>query len=86
MNTIREVYIDEQQIDIENDNAAGYIFTSPIFRDITKILSNRTTTYKVPKTQRNLTIFGLSNNPDVYSIFPYREHVVISFQFCTLVH
>lgn len=71
---IREVYIDEQQIDIENDNAAGYIFTSPIFRDITKILSNRTTTYKVPKTQRNLTIFGLSNNPDVYSIFPYREH------------
>lgn len=74
MNTIREVYIDEQQIDIENDNAAGYIFTSPIFRDITKILSNRTTTYKVPKTQRNLTIFGLSNYPDVYSIFPYREH------------
>lgn len=71
---IREVFIDGNQIDIENDNAAGYIFTSPIFRDITRILANRTTTYKVPKTSRNLTIFGLSDNPDVLTDFPYREH------------
>ncbi len=71
---IREVFIDGKQIDIEYDNAAGYIFTSPIFRDITKILSNRTTTYKVPKTSHNISIFGLTDNPDVISNFPYREH------------
>lgn len=77
---IREVFIDGKQIDIENDNAAGYIFTSPIFRDITRILANRTTTYKVPKTSRNLTIFGLSDNPDVLTDFPYQEHTFSEYR------
>lgn len=76
---IREVYINNQLIDIESDNVAGFIFSSPIFRDISKITSNRSTTYKIPKTTKNLAIFGLADNPDV--IFtkedtksPYREH------------
>lgn len=71
---IREVYINDQLIDIEADNTAGYIFSSPIFRDISKIMSNRTTTYKIPKTTKNLSIFGLANNPDVNSLAPYRKH------------
>lgn len=71
---IREVYINNQLIDIASDNSAGYIFTSPIFRDINKIMSNRTTTYKIPKTTKNLSIFGLADNPDVHSLAPYREH------------
>lgn len=71
---IREVYINNQLIDIEADNVAGYIFTSPIFRDISMIVSNRTTTYKIPKTTNNLAIFGQSENPDVQSLAPYREH------------
>lgn len=70
----REVYIDGQQIDIRPDNQAGYMFTSPIFRDITKIISNRTTTYKIPKTAKNIKIFGLSGNPEILSDFPYRTH------------
>lgn len=71
---IREVYINNQLIDIASDNSAGYIFTSPIFRDINKIMSNRTTTYKIPKTTKNLSTFGLADNPDVHSLAPYREH------------
>lgn len=71
---IREVYINDQLIDIEADNTAGYIFSSPIFRDISKIMSNRTTTYKIPKTTKNLSIFGLANNPDVNALAPYRKH------------
>lgn len=71
---IREVYINDQLIDIEADNVAGYIFSSPIFRDISKIMSNRTTTYKIPKTTKNLSIFGLANNPDVNALAPYRKH------------
>lgn len=71
---IREVYINDQLIDIEADNTAGYIFSSPIFRDISKIMSNRTTTYKIPITTKNVAIFGLANNPDVDAVAPYREH------------
>lgn len=71
---IREVYIDNKLVDVENNSATGYIFSSPIFRDISYIMSNRTTTYKLPKTSHNLTIFGLSDNPDVVSDFPYMIH------------
>lgn len=73
---IREVSIDNKQIDVEDDNVQGYIFESPIFKDITKILANRTTVFNIPKTQRNLNIFGLCDNPDVYTEFPYRKHTI----------
>lgn len=71
---IREVEIDRKRIDVRPNDQAGYMFTSPIFRDITKIVSNRTTTYKLPKTSNNLTVFGLSNNPEIISDFPYKTH------------
>lgn len=70
----REVYINGQQIDVNNDDNIGYFFTSPIFRDITEILSNKTTTYRLPITENNCKVIGLSNNPDVISDFPYKIH------------
>lgn len=71
---MREVLIDNRPVDVNDSDVAGYIFTSPIFRDISKILSNRTTTYKIPKTQHNLSLIGLMDNPDIEGDFPYREH------------
>lgn len=71
---MREVYINKQRVDVRPNDGVGYIFTSPIFRDITKILSNRTTSYKIPKTARNIGIFQHSDKPDVASNFPKREY------------
>lgn len=71
---MREVYINKQRVDITDKSTEGYIFNSPIFRDFEKINGNRTATYKLPKTNRNLRIIGLSNNPDVESSFPYEKH------------
>lgn len=70
----KEVYIDKQRVDIEQTSEAGYLFESPIFRDISKILSNRTTTYKIPKTARNVLLFGFANDPEALSEFQYQEH------------
>jgi len=75
-NINREVFIDGQQVDVNDTSAEGYIFTSPIFRDITKIISNRTTTYKLPRTAHNLKVFGFADNIDVYAEFPYLPHVI----------
>lgn len=71
---IREVFIDGKLVDIDDNNVQGYIIKSPVFRDISSIIANRTTTYYIKKTQRNLNIFGLSNQVDVYPQFPYQEH------------
>lgn len=71
---MREVFIDGKQVDIDSQSVAGYIFTSPIFRDITKILANRTTTYKLPATEHNKAVFGLANQPDVQTKYPYQLH------------
>lgn len=71
---IREVKIDGQLVDVNDENAEGYIFNSPIFRDLNDILSNRTSTYKIPITDYNRKVFGLSDNPEVISDFPYQEH------------
>lgn len=38
MSLQREVYINNNLIDVNDDSVAGYIFTSPIFRDISEIL------------------------------------------------
>lgn len=70
----REVYIDNQLVDITENSAAGYMFTSPIFRDITKILANRTTTYKIPRTIKNARILGFAGMVDVNTDFPYQVH------------
>lgn len=71
---IKEVFIDKQRVDVDQSKNAGYMFESPIFRDISKILSNRTTTYKLPNTTRNTLLFGFSDNPESLSDFRYKEH------------
>lgn len=71
---MREVYINKQLVELDVSNQLEYYFESPIFRDISQILSNRTSTYKIPKTANNARIFGLLDMPDVVVSFPYNEH------------
>ncbi|NDW09497.1 hypothetical protein [Dysgonomonas sp. 520] len=77
---MREVYINNKRVDVEESSEIGYIFTSPIFRDLTKIFGNRTTTYKLPKTARNLAIIGNTDMPDVRGKFPYQKHEILEYR------
>lgn len=72
---MKEVFINKQRVDLRPDNKVEYIFTSPIFREITQIVANRTSTFKVPKTAHNCMIFGMVDQPDVISDIPKREYL-----------
>lgn len=73
---MREVFINRNNIDVSESDNVGYQIESPIFKDISIILSNRTTTYKIPKTDHNIKILELCNHPEVVNaLFPYRRHV-----------
>lgn len=80
MKTDRTVYIDGVQYDVNEKSETSYIFNSPIFRDLDKIISNRTSTYKLPKTKKNLKNIGLSNSADVTFDFPYKKHTIKEYR------
>ena len=71
---IREVIINGVLADSKEDDSVALFFDSPVFSDISKIKSNGTSTYRIPKTQNNLNIIGLMNNPDAKGTFPYNYH------------
>lgn len=70
---MREVYINEQQVDVNQEDGVDIIYESPIFSDISKIKSNTTTTYTLPKTDRNLAILQHADQHDVVSDHAYKE-------------
>ncbi|MDH6354995.1 hypothetical protein M2132_001332 [Dysgonomonas sp. PH5-45] len=71
---MREVFINKQRVDVNENNVEGYIFSSPIFQNIESILSNRTANFKLPKTQNNINIIKLSDTPDIVNEFPDEFH------------
>ncbi|MDH6354535.1 hypothetical protein M2132_000863 [Dysgonomonas sp. PH5-45] len=71
---MREVFINNQRVDMEGDGYAAMIYPSPIFKDLSSIQSNGTTTFTLPKTERNLAIIGCSDQADVRGDFPYSEY------------
>lgn len=66
---MREVYINHKQVDVNQADAVDIIYESPIFSDISKIKSNTTTTYTLPKTDRNLAIFRNADQHDVEQMY-----------------
>lgn len=77
---LREVYIDNVRMDVDEKSETSYIFISPVFRDVSQVLSNRTTTYKLPKTENNLKAIGLINNPEITNLYPYRKHDILEYR------
>lgn len=71
---IREVLINGQRVDITPDPQLAYCVQSPIFRDVSLITSNRTTTYKIPITGNNSQVFELYDQSDVISAFGSKWH------------
>lgn len=69
----KELSVDYEPIDVNESSNVNYEFTSPIFEDISSIKCNRTSTYKVPATARNLRVFDIVNQSDVQSDIPHRN-------------
>lgn len=72
---MREVYINDQRVDVNQDEAVDFNYETPMFSDISKIKSNTTSTYKLPMTERNLAIFKHVELYDVTNSLGYEELV-----------
>ena len=71
-----ELYLDGQLMEMEDKFSFGLVYQSPIFTDISKIVSNRTSTIKLPLTANNMRVIESCQMPDNTTKFPYEIHKV----------
>lgn len=66
-----EIYLNGEQVDIYADAKHAYEFESPVFKDIGKVMVNRTYSFQLPLTDHNRRIVGFCDLPDVSGAVPY---------------
>jgi hypothetical protein len=71
-----ELYVNGVLIDLERKFTFGLVYNSTAFTDISKIVSNRTTTIKLPKTVNNLRAISNCQLPDRPGMYPYQNHAI----------
>ena len=71
----QRLYIDGQMVDIDEDTKLTLNIKSNMFQDVSKLVSNRTFSVKLPKTVRNQRIFEHADKvQDGGGGFPYKMH------------
>lgn len=71
----QRLYIDGKLVDIDDDTKLTLNIKSNLFQDVSKIVSNRTFSVKLPKTVRNQRIFEHADKvQDGGGGFPYKMH------------
>ena len=71
----QQLFIDGELVDIDNSTRVTLEFKSNLFQDVSKILSNKTLSVKLPKTALNQRIFGHSDLVQGGADrFPYKLH------------
>lgn len=71
---MREVRINNNLVDIQEKDVPVFAFQSPVFYDVSKIVSNGTFIYKIPLTQNNINLIDLANNIDIETNAPFMYH------------
>lgn len=74
------LYIDNQLVDLGKSNNITLDIKSNLFRDVSKLSSNTTYTVKLPKTVRNMMIFGHIEVVQSLDSFPYNMHTARYFR------
>ena len=68
-----ELYINNTKADL-NKTAITLSYKSNLLTDISKIISNRSYTIRLPKTAKNLALIECSHLPSSISRYPYLKH------------
>ena len=69
-----ELYIDGALMELDSKFGFPLVYSSPIFTDISKIVSNGTYTVKLPKTANNRCAIDNCQMPDNVTPYPYKLH------------
>ena len=72
--TDEQLYIDGQLVDINDGTNITLSIASNLFRDIAKMVSNKTYTFRLPRTTKNARILQFVDNVSSESTFPYQYH------------
>lgn len=74
MITDQQLYIDDVLMDIAENTSVTLDIKSNMFRDVSKMASNRTFSIKLPKTLHNMCVLRLSCRPQSDDAFPFVFH------------
>lgn len=74
MITDQQLYIDGVLMDIADNTSVTLDIKSNMFRDVSKMTSNRTFSIKLPKTVHNMRVLRLSGRPESGEAFPFVFH------------
>lgn len=78
---MREVIIDKTfRLDMAQEDYAGIVFNNPIFYDLSQMKANRTTTFKIPLTNRNNRYLSGIGSPDAVTTFPRALHTIDEYR------
>ena len=71
---IKELYIDDYLVDIDDNFSIVRQYSSPFFSDVTQLKNNGSYSTKIPETQNNSFIMDYLEREDADTTFPYRGH------------
>lgn len=74
MTTDQQLYIDGILMDIADNTSVTLDIKSNMFRDVSKMASNRTFSIKLPKTVHNMRVLRLPDRPCAAETFPFVFH------------
>ena len=72
--TRQELYIDGVLADIDEQTNVTLNVASNLFRDIAKMISNKTYTFRLPRTTKNARILQFVDNVSSESTYAYEYH------------
>jgi len=72
----REITINGYNVDAGSSDIPSIVFNNPALQDISGVKLNRTTTYKIPLTDKNRKIIELIDNVNASSAFARRFHAL----------
>jgi hypothetical protein len=72
--TDEQLYIDGQLVDINDGTNITLSIASNLFRDIAKMISNKTYTFRLPRTTKNARILQFVDNVSSESTYAYEYH------------
>ena len=75
-----EMYIEDSLLELDDSFDFSLMYNTSIFKELTDIQANRTTTIKIPKTVNNLKAVEFSNIPENTTLFPYQVKTVNLFK------